>query len=151
MDSVIQQLNTATGVAAHWHLIGAAIAELNLRGKENIDAEQMFSNFCWLAMSPTKGWIGVISENSKPFGFAALQQVETNDNRKTFQVLLFWHRSGKAEATIKLMVAFESWAIEQGVKKYQVTTRRDTGAAIRCFQSPQYGFKRAFTTYEKTL
>jgi len=154
MGAIIKRLTTALEVVNHWDYINTAILDLKLRYKEPLNAEQMFATLCWLATTPLKGWIGVAYSDEKPSAFVALQELITHDNRKTFQVLLYWHSKdipNSSKQTLPLMTEFETWALSQGIKKYQVSTRRDSGAAIRCFQSAEYGFKRAFTTYEKTL
>lgn len=106
----------------------------------------------WLVREPEHAWIGVTFENNIPICFAVLEDMTPQfDPVRKFEVRYFYHQPDRFDATLVLMKEFESWAKKQGVHKYVITTSRDSGAAIRCFQSARYGFKRKQILFEKVL
>lgn len=97
-------------------------------------------------------WVGVVFLDNKPIGFAIAHDcTPLFSTRKEYEVSLIYHRPGNDEATRALQSSFELFCTANNISTYYATTRRDNGAAIRCFQSPQYGFKRAYTVFKKSL
>jgi len=107
---------------------------------------------CALSADERKGFVGVVTKNQNLEGFMIMENVSPIFHDETiFDCRLFWHKSGNNEATNALQNFFEEWAREQGVTKYAVSTHRITGAAIRCFQSEKFGFKRSHFVFTKSL
>ncbi len=150
MSDVIR-ITTALGVVEHWNLIANGIREVNAKHRGNVNLEAAFTYYLWLATNHDHAWLGVNLVNGKPESFAILQRAGVDADAKTFQVVMFWHRPGQTQQTQLLMTAFEDWARSQGIKRYTVSTKRDTGAAIRCFQSSKFGFKKRYIVFEKEL
>lgn len=150
MNHVIR-ITTALEVVKYWDLISRGIQAVNEKHKGNINLEAAFTYYLWLAINHDHAWIGIGLVNDIPENFAILQRAGTDTDAKTFQVVMFWHKPGHPQQTQALMTAFEAWAKSQGIRRYTVSTQRDTGAAIRCFQSSKFGFKKRFITFEKEL
>lgn len=97
-------------------------------------------------------WVGIVLVEGTPVGFGMAHNcTPLFSPHKEYEVSLFYHQPGNDEPTQLLQDSFEQWCKENSVVRYYATTRRDSGAAIRCFQSAKYGFKRAYTVFVKTL
>ena len=113
------------------------------------------SNYCKMlinfAARTNDAWLGVaIQGGPLSYGLAVDSTPPFADNR-TFSVCSFYHVPGQHDATFALMSAFEVWARDNNVASYVVTTRRQSGPAIRCFSSGRYGFKKSYRAFEKPL
>jgi hypothetical protein len=96
-------------------------------------------------------WVGVVFAGG-PLGYGIVYDTSIPFcGRKTYTVISFYAPPGQPEATQALVTAFEEWARDKGISHYVVTTRRDTGASIKCFSSKRYGFRKAFFAFEKIL
>ena len=94
----------------------------------------------------------MVIEADEPVAFTVCQEsTQMFDKRRTFVVRWFYHSPAHFQATFELMHDFETWAKEQGVRAYGVTTARNSGAAIRCFQSEKFGFRKSHITFEKHI
>jgi len=105
-----------------------------------------------LVVNTKHSWVGVVMAAGDPVGFALAHEcTPLFSPRREFEVSLLYHQPGNEAATSALQEHFEVFLHDNDVTTYYATTRRDSGAAIRCFQSPRYGFKRAYTVFKKTL
>lgn len=146
------RITSSLEIVKHWDFFQEGLEVIAKKGKEQLDAEMMFKVLCVLATEPAYGWIGIATVDGVPQGFAAFQDATPLFAReRSFINRVFWHKSGNHEVSVTLLNYFISWAKENNVKRVIVTTRRDSGAAIRCFQSDKYGFKKGYMTFEKEL
>lgn len=99
-----------------------------------------------------KSWVGVVYDSDTPIGFACAHEVTPLFcTEREYEISMLFHKTGRDDATKTLQDAFEQWAIAEGIFRYVTSTRRDTPAAMRCFQSDRYGMKRAYTVFKKEL
>lgn len=147
-----RRLTTALSVVDHWPFFMEGLETVGSKCKETVDSEIIFKIFCTLATNQTSGWVGIVFVDGKPQGFGVMQETTPLFSpERIFAARMFWHKTGNQEASVCLMNAFEHWARANNIKRYIITTRRDSGAAIRCFQSNKFGFKKGYVTYEKEL
>ena len=120
--------------------------------KKKLDCEQLLKVLCYLTSDTKKGFVAVVLNDGKVDGFGILENI-TPIFSKTAQFLCrgFYHKAGNIASTVFLMEFFENWAREQNVSSYSVTTERESGAAIRCFKSEKYGFRRSHMEFVKQL
>lgn len=146
------RITSSLEIVKHWDFFNEGLVVIAKKGGETLDAEMMFKVLCLLASEPYYGFVSVALVDGIPQGFAAFQDTTPIFARdRSFINRVFWHKSGNHEVSVALLNFFTTWAKEQGVKRVIVTTRRDSGAAIRCFQSDKYGFKKGYITFEKEL
>lgn len=98
-------------------------------------------------------WVGLcLDDNEKPLGFALAHEcTPLFCPEKQYEASIVYSAQNDPAVFSDLQLTFETFCRAQGVKSYFATTRRDSGATIRCFQSPRYGFKRAYTVFIKQL
>lgn len=120
------------------------------KNKEKL--ETMLKILCTLVSDVNKGFVAVVIKDGKVEGFGIMENVTPIfANYSTFLCRSFYHKSGNLASTLFLMEFFECWAREHNIKSYSVTTERESGAAIRCFKSEKYGFRRSCTQFVKSL
>ena len=141
-----KQLTSAIAVLDNWQFFRKG---LTLCGNTNY--EQMLKVFCYLA-GTNRGFVAIVGDDIQPIGFGVMENVTPIfTSHGQFLCRAFYHKGGNLSATLCLMEFFEKWAREQQVDSYSVTTERQSGAAIRCFKSEKYGFKRSFVQFVKQL
>ena len=147
-----KRLTAATEVIDNWFFFRDGFRQFANKHNEDVDLLNMLKITCTLASSERDGFVAIVYNNEQPEGFGIMEDVSPIFSKeRTFLCRAFWHQSGNTTATVKLMDCFETWALENNVTSYTVTTRRNTGAAIRCFQSEKYGFRRNHVMFVKTL
>lgn len=104
-------------------------------------------------VSSDNGWVGLcLDDNGRPLGFAIAHEcTPLFAQAKEYEASIVYAADDNQDTFNNMQQTFEDFCRAQGVKRYFATTRRDSGAAIRCFQSPRYGFRRAFTTFSKDI
>lgn len=120
--------------------------------KAKIEYERMLKILCHLVSDERKGFVAVVLNDGKVDGFGIMENVTPLFSPTSiFLCRGFYHKSGNLPSTIFLMDFFEQWAREHNIKSYSVTTERESGAAIRCFKSEKYGFRRSHVEFVKEL
>lgn len=149
---MITRLTTVANVIHFWDFISQSLKSLEDRMPEPFDLEAVRKTLIHLAPDQTHSWLGVALHEGEPVAFAVCQEsTQLFDLKRTFVVRWFFHAPTHFNATFELMKEFESWAKEHGVTAYGVTTARNSGAAIRCFQSEKFGFRKSHITFEKHI
>jgi hypothetical protein len=149
----VERITTAEQVVNRWIIFREGLETIIDSTREQItDAEylKLVLSLC----GRDDAWIGVAvqSNTDGPLSYGiAVDSTLPGSERKTFTVLSFYAMKGRPDATEVVMAAFEEWARTNGVKSYVITTRRDSGAGLRCINSPRYGFRKAFIAMEKNL
>jgi hypothetical protein len=148
-----KRLTTVTELVRYWPFISKGLQEIAVKADEKFDLDSVYKTMMWLVTDQIHTWIGLsFNDDFEPAAFGVAQECTPPfDLERKFVVRWFYHSAGQFQATVHLMTSFETWARAQGVSSYGVTTRRDSGSAIRCFQSPKYGFRRSHVTFEKHL
>jgi hypothetical protein len=146
------RLTNNAGIVKFWDFIALSLGELHTKSHQPVDLEAVKKTLVWTVPDTERTWCAVVIEDNEPIAFAVAHDTTPPfDPHRTFQVRWFYHKTGKFSATYALMADFEHWASQNGIAEYAVTTARTSGAAIKCFQSSRLGFRRAYTTYIKTL
>ena len=147
------RLTNNAGIVKFWDFIVQSLHELHVKAHQEVDLEAVKKTLIWTIEDTDKTWCAIVLDDTgEPCAFAAAcDSTPPFESHRTFQVRWFYHAKGRFNATFALMADFEHWASKNGVTEYAVTTSRTTGAAIRCFQSSKFGFRRAYTTYVKSL
>lgn len=113
---------------------------------------QVYRRILQHAVKDPTMWVGVVSDDEGPVGFAAAHEVTPLFCiEREYEVSMLFHKTGREDATKALQAEFETWLRAEGVLRYVISTRRDNPSALRCFQSDRYGMKRAFTVFKKEL
>lgn len=145
------RITTPEAVLAHWDLFREGLETIRKATDEQITESEYCRLLTNLAARTDDAWIGVVVSGG-PICYAVAQDsTPPHRAQRTFTVSSFYHRSGESYATQIMMFDFEEWARRNGVTSYIVTTRRDSGSAIKCFQSARYGFRKGFIAFEKQL
>jgi len=147
----IIRLTSAIQVLQHWDFFVEGLENITKKTREEFDLDQMQKTFCYLARLPSNAWVAVVVDGIEPVGFLVME--EATPLFAPFRSCIaraVYHRPG-AEVLEPLMNAFETWAKASGFKHYVITTRRHSGAAIRFFQSPKFGFHKGYITFEKEI
>ena len=150
---IITRLTTVNEIVKYWKFIQSGLRVIEEKNKEPFDDTVMFKTCNFLVVRPDVGFISVALDDTseKPVCFAVLRDATPlfSHNRR-FETLAVYHNTKHPTATLELMQHFENWARTQGINDYTISTKRPSGAAIRCFER-KYGFKRGFITFEKKI
>lgn len=149
----VLQIQNVTDLVTNWPFFAAGFRETEVTAREPVDDEALFKVMTSVIADPQKGWVGVVEDAVRERqGFAILEDRTLPYSQvRSFSVRFVYHRPGRHDASTALMRAFETWARRNGVKHYSLTTKRSSGAAIRCFESSRYGFRKSHIVFEKTL
>ena len=143
------RLTTALEVINFWPIFKTGLTQIS---KQSINFENLLKTLCVLSTNDSKGFVAVVINDKKVEGFCIMEDVTPIFTPgKQFLCRGFYHQSGNVASTQFLMEFFEDWAREHHVSSYSVTTERQSGAAIRCFKSEKYGFKRSYFQFTKQL
>lgn len=147
------RITTIAVLLRNWDFFQEGFVTIRKFSNESLDDEAVFKTMMYLVKDPVSSWVGLtFDDDGVPLAFGVGQECTPRfDPVRRFVVRWFFHTPSQFAASVHLMNTFESWAREHGIASYAVTTRRDSGSAIRCFQSNKYGFKRSFLTFEKYL
>lgn len=147
-----ERLQLPSQVLEHWAFFSEGFAYLQAEAREHYDAVQMQKLLCHLSAQPA-AFVGlVIRDDGTPICFGVGEEnTPLFSQTRTATVRAVYHRPGLSNATLLLAGAFETWCREKGIKSYTVTTKRNTGAVIRCFRHRKFGFKRPFFVFEKDV
>lgn len=138
-------------VIQYWDVFREGLRMITQLTAERVTEEEYVKMITNLAVRPEAAWIGLAFQGGPLSYGVAIDSTPPHCHRRTFTVSSFYAMPGRPDATAALMESFEEWARENGVASYIVTTRRDTGAAIKCFRSGRYGFRKSYTAFEKFL
>jgi hypothetical protein len=149
----VHRITEPIEAVSYWSFFREGLEAIAQKTKEVVDEDVYSKQLVSLAAEHSQAWIGfVIDNDGLPCAFGVAQDATPPfSSRRSFTVTSFYYKDGFQTAVVMLQEAFEIWARQQGVIQYSVTTRRDTGAAIRCFSSGRFGFRRVAITFEKTL
>jgi hypothetical protein len=148
------RITSADQVLQFWDVFREGLHVIRDKADEYMDESEYCRLLTNLAARTDVAWIGVVCSGGPICYGVAQDSTPPHSSRRTFTVSSFYHVPGQADATQLLMVAFEQWFRETNPGKklrYVVTTRRDSGAAIRCFRSGRYGFRKGYIAFEKLL
>lgn len=137
-------------VLRYWDVFREGLRTITELTGEQTTEDQYCRMLINLAARTSDAWLGLVMHGGPLSYGLAVDSTPPFASRRTFTVISFYAVPGQPDATEALMLEFERWARENGVRSYIVTTRRHSGA-IRCFRSPRYGFRRGFYAFEKTL
>lgn len=148
---IVNRITTSPDVLKNWPFFKEGLKVIRGYAGEATNEDSYAKMLIELAERIDTAWIGVVFHGG-PLGYGiAVDSTPPFAAKRTFTVISFYHVPGQFEATTTLMHAFETWAAENNVGSYIVTTRRNSGPAIRCFQSGRYGFKKSYRAFEKNI
>jgi len=149
----VERLTLPTQVLDLWPFFSEGFLQLETASREVYDSVQMQKLMCSLAADSKRGYVAVVfSDDATPICFGvAHDSTPLFSQTRTFEVRAVYHDARQPAATLSLAGHFENWCRENGVKRYSVSTRRNTGATIRCFRHARYGFSRPYLVFEKDL
>lgn len=147
----ILRLTEPEQIIQYWDVFKEGLVTIAKLTSERVSDEDYLKLLTNLAVQTNTAWIGLAFQGGPLSYGVAIDSTLPQCSRRTFTVVSFYAMPGRPDATAALMEAFEAWARENNVASYVVTTRRDTGAAIKCFKSGRYGFKKSYTAFEKYL
>ena len=133
---IIQRLTTVHGVLKYWKFIEQGLRVIEEKNHDAYDYDAMLKTCNFLVKRPDVGYVAVVlDDDEQPICFAILQEATPLFvKERSFLALAVYHNSQYQDATRRLMEHFENWARTQGIKSYVVSTKRQAGAAIRCFE-----------------
>lgn len=149
----VERLLLPSQVLELWSFFDEGLLNLENAAREVFDAAQMQKLMCSLAADHTRGYVAVVyTDEGTPVCFGVAQESTPPFNTsRTFDVRAVYYEEGQQHATLSLIGNFELWCRENGISKYSVSTRRNTGATIRCFRHARYGFNKPFLVFEKEI
>jgi len=147
------RLTTCAHVVHFWDFITKSIEKIAIKSNEPYDEALVRKTLINIVGDHKHAWIGVVTDDdNNPIGFGVAQECTPDfDTRRFFMVRWFYHTPGRFDATMLLMLFFETWAKSNGVCYYAISTKRSNGETIRCFSSHKYGFKKATLVFEKQI
>lgn len=148
----VLRIKTIKGLIDHWDFIVIGLKHVQKFLRYNADLE-MYRKILFHLVRQENAWIGIVfNEAGEPVGFGVAHEVTPLfAQRPEYEVSILYHRPKEADATSALQDHFERFCIARNVTTYYVTTRRDSGSALRCLQGPRYGLKREHTVFRKDL
>lgn len=147
----VTHITSPDEVVKNWEIFREGLKVIKAYSGETSQEDNYLKMLMALSERKQTAWLGVVMQGG-PLGYGvAVDSTPPFADYRTFTVCSFYHIPGQFEATFALMTAFEQWAREHGVHSYVVTTRRQSGPAIRCFSSGRYGFKKSYRAFEKQL
>lgn len=147
----VVRLTTPSEIIQHWGLFKEGLQATRAYSGETFHDDSYCKMLINLAARTDDAWIGLAIEGGPISYGVAIDSTPPFSERRTFTVCSFYHVPGRFDVTLSLMQAFETWAKENNVDSYVVTTRRQSAPAIRCFSSGRYGFKKSYRAFEKHL
>ena len=147
------RLNSAYEIVQHWPFLLEAMAALNAfrRANAGYTAETFFDMLVRVASMNQDGLILLLqSKNNKNLGMGCAFTAVDFCGDACFFV---WgaYTTGKCPTALKeLLENCETYARSIGQKKLKMSTPRNTGSAIRLFET-KLGFSREATTFAKQL
>lgn len=146
------RLNSVAGVVRNWDFFRKGLVHVQQFLKYNVTLDTYRRIICFLVKQPNAYVAIVMDDNGDPVGFGVAHEcTPLFSDIVEYEVSILYHQPGQAVATAVLQAEFEQFLRTRNAKTYFVTTRRDSGSVIRCFQAPRYGLKRAYTVFRKDL
>lgn len=149
----IERISLPSRVLELWKFFNDGLLCLEVASREVLDAVQLQKQICTLAANPVGGYVAIVKrDDGVPVSFAVAQEntfLFAKD--RSFEVRAVHYVDGYAPCVLSLMADFETWCRENRIAKYSVSTRRNTGATIRCFRHARYGFGKPYLVFEKTI
>lgn len=146
----VLHINTPELVIANWDIFREGLECIIRMSDDAFDPDEYCKMLINLSVRPD-AWIGLAVQGGPLSYGVAVESTPPHSTKRTFTVVSFYAMPGRPDATEALMREFESWARAQGVHSYIATTRRNTGAVVKCFRSRRYGFQKSYIAFEKTL
>jgi hypothetical protein len=149
----VERVTKPSQVLQIWGFFQDGLLYLQNVAREHFDTIQMQKLMCGLAADSQHGYIGVVfDDEGEPCAFGVAQETTLPyGQERAFEIRAVYHRPTTQESVLLLMGNFENWCRENHIKRYSITTRRNTGATIRCFRHERYGFKKPFLVFEKDV
>lgn len=145
------RLKNALQVLQHREFFCEGLEILRNKALFNLSDEDFFKKLFYYLTLGDHTFCGVVfTAEDEPLGFCVwLELTQPFDEHKTFGCWCFYQTKQTKAATQFLFKVFEKWAKERGAKCLQISTKRHSGAAKRCFSS--YGFSIDLTTFKKEI
>jgi hypothetical protein len=148
----VTRLTTVASVVRNWDFFRKGLNHVQQFLKYNVTLDTYRQIICFLVKQPSAYVAIVLDDSDEPVGFGIAHDCTPLFSPNIeYEVSILYHHPGQAVATAVLQAHFEQFCRIQGAKTYFVTTRRDSGSVIRCFQAPRYGLQRAYTVFRKDL
>lgn len=147
----VERITSGDQVIKYWDLFREGLRVITKLACERVTDDEYCKLLINLASRGDEAWLGIAHQGGPLSYGVAVDSTPPHCARRTFTVSSFYAVPGRPDATVCLMNAFEDWARTHNVESYIVTTRRNTGAAIKCFRSSRYGFRQAYIAFEKHL
>lgn len=149
---MIKQLTSPVEVVEAWPDFAIGLRIVAGKSNELLDETAMLKTILWLVSERQKGYVNVAYSEARFVGFSIWQDsTPPFVDERSFIARAIYSDSGSQGTVVRLLAGFEEWARGQGIKRFIVSTRRHSGAAIRHFQSPKYGFTKGAITFEKVI
>lgn len=147
------RLNNIAGLIKYWDFFRKGIEETSRFLRYDIPMDTYRQMMQHVIRQPN-AWVGICldDESGDPLGFGIAHEcTPLFSSQLQYEASIVYSEGNNQQVFTTIQQSFEDFCRAHGVKCYFATTRRDSGATIRCFQSPQYGFKRAYTVFKKDL
>jgi hypothetical protein len=149
---IIKQLTSPVEVVEAWPKFAQGLRIVAAKSREELNEAAMLKTVLWLVNDPKIGYVNIAHNGSVVGGFSIWQDsTPPFVDERTFIARAIYGAPSAPNVLMLLFSAFERWAQGQGVKRFIVSTRRHSGAALRHFQSPKYGFSKGALTFEKVI
>tara|TARA_R110000868_G_scaffold18653_5_gene81631 strand:- start:1300 stop:1755 length:456 start_codon:yes stop_codon:yes gene_type:complete len=148
----IARLTSAVDVVRFWDVLLTGLKVVALKSNEPLDEAVMLKTVLWLVNEPAHGYVNIAYQAEEYVGFSIWQDsTPPFVTERSFIARAIYSAQGSQGTVVKLLADFEQWAQAEGIHRFIVSTRRHSGAAIRHFQSPKYGFTKGAITFEKII
>lgn len=149
----VERLTRPSQVLELWKFFEDGLMQLENAAREHFDAVQMQKLMCALAADYLHGYVAVVfCDEGDPICFGVAQESTLPfSHTRSFEVRAVYYVEGRQTAVLSLVGAFENWCRENSIVRYSVSTKRNTGAVIRCFRHARFGFNKPFLVFEKDI
>lgn len=151
MNITVQRLKRVVEVIHFWNFFLEGFHGIERKARESFDLDQMQKTLYHHVKLHDNCFVAIAFSDKQPVGFIVMEEATPMFAAERSCIARAVYHRPTVPALLPMMDAFETWAKKSGFKHYVITTRRHTGSAVRFFQSPKFGFRRGYITFEKTI
>lgn len=149
---IAQRLTHCVDVVRLWPFFVEGFRFVGRYRKYSLDVTSYRHSLMGLVKSKN-AWVGVTrGDDDEPLAFWCAQEITPGwASEREFEIFLRFHKLNCIEATTKVQALFEEWCLQEGVKRYFMTAKKDKTKGTHRFPVETYGMKKAYTVYKKEL
>lgn len=149
------RLNNPADILSHWPLFREGHRTLRQMSNAMVSEDDYCKMITTLSAHEDDAFVGIVQDGERDVCYGvAINSTPPYSEKRTFEVITYYHNPARRDATLFLKEEFEKWCRAQGVHSYLITTRqsrRTSGGTDDCFTAKHYGFRKAYLAFERKL